>query len=165
MKFIGALGLDIKLLLANILNFVILVYLLKKIAYKPILEFIQQRTKTIEEGVKNAELAKKNLSEATAKQEEILTGAHKQAQGIITTAKQQAEQHVAQLLQEGREESTKLIQSAHVAIEHERKEALKAAEHEVANLVVLATEKILQQKVDQPTDKAYIERVLTELKA
>ncbi|MFA5995287.1 MAG: F0F1 ATP synthase subunit B [Patescibacteria group bacterium] len=163
MKFIGALGIDFKLLLANIANFVLLVYLLKKIAYKPILAFIQERTKKIVDGIKNAELAKTNLAQANTQREQILTSAHKEAQTIIDTAKTTAQQQADQLVETGRQHSEKVLQAAQTQIANERSEALKHAKQEVADLVIMASEKVLRKQLTPETNKTFIDNAINEI--
>ncbi|HLD21790.1 MAG TPA: F0F1 ATP synthase subunit B [Patescibacteria group bacterium] len=163
MEFIHALGLDVKLLIANIINFVILMYILKKIAYKPLLQFVHERTKKIEEGVKNAELATQQLAEASSEKEQVLTEARKEAQAIIEQAKKQASEQAQSIIDASHTESERVITAAKEQIAVERTEALKDAKKQVANLTILATKKLLQEEIDEAKSKAFIERTLAEI--
>lgn len=162
-KIIGALGVDVKLLLANIVNFVILVYILKKFAYKPILQFIEERTAKIKKGVEDAELAKTNLADATTQREQVLLQARQEAQQIIEQAKSTATQKTEQAVQHSRTESEKIVKAAQLQIKQEQTEALQAAKREVADLVIQASEKLLRKKIDPATDQVLIDKTLSEL--
>ncbi len=162
-KIIGALGVDIKLLLANIVNFVVLVYILKKFAYKPILQFVADRTAKIKQGVEDAKLAKINLAEAAAQREQILLEARREAKQIVEQAKTNAQQQAEQTIQHSRAESEKIVRAAQTQIKQEQIEALQQAKREVAGLVVQASEKLLRKKIDPATDKALIDQFLSEV--
>lgn len=161
MALLSALGLDYKLLIAYALNFIVLVFILNKIGYKPMLKFVQERTKKIEDGVKNAELAKTNLEQASHQREEMITAAHKEAQGIIDQAKHQAELQASQVMEKSRQDSEKVVQASQQVIAQERSAALNQAKQEVANLVLAATEKVLRQKVDATVDKTFVDSLLS----
>ena len=90
MEIFQAFGLDIKHLIENLVNFLILVFILYKLGYKPILKFVKERQEKIEKGIKHAEEAAKRLDDAATEQDKILSKAHKEAQDIIGKAKDQA---------------------------------------------------------------------------
>lgn len=163
MELLQAFGLDYKLLLANLINFVLLLFILKKILYKPLIQFIQDRTKKIEEGLKHAEQAEKTLAEAKTHQDEVLTQARKEASEVIEAARTQAETQAQSLLEKAKAESVEVVEKAKRDISVEREQALQNAKQEIASLVMLTTEKVLREKLDATTDKALIEKNLKEL--
>lgn len=160
---IEALGINWKSLLAYGVNFIVLMFILKKIGYKPLLAFIEERTQKIADGLKNAELAKANLAEANTQHEQILLQARQEAGQIIEQAKANAQQQFDKVVQHSKTESGKIVQAAKLQITQERAEALQSAKSEVANLVIQASEKLLRKKMDPTTDTTFIDTTLNEL--
>ena len=81
------LGIQPVQLLAQVFNFLILIILLRKYLYKPILKMLEERRKKIEEGLKSSEQAKKELDEAEKKKAEIISKAKLEASKIMDEAK------------------------------------------------------------------------------
>ena len=90
MELLTNVGINGKLLLAQSVNFVILLFVLYKFAYGPVLKLLTERTSKIEKGLKDSEYAQKKLIEITEKEREIFTRARKQAQEIVAKAEEVA---------------------------------------------------------------------------
>ena len=114
MEIIKNFGINPYLLSAQIINFLILMYLLKRFAFKPIMQMIAARKATIEEGLKSAresmvaldnalEAEKKILKNAQSNAEKILTDAKNDAQSIVDIAKKTSQKQVEQMLQDAHE--------------------------------------------------------------
>ncbi|MBI2415350.1 MAG: F0F1 ATP synthase subunit B [Candidatus Kerfeldbacteria bacterium] len=161
-KMLGAFGVDYKLLIANFVNFGILLFVLYKIGYKPMLKFINDRTKTIEDGLKNAALAKQNIAEATQQQQAMLTTARQEAQSIVVAANDQAIKQSQLLIEKSKLEAKKVIDQAKLNIRQEHDQMMQQAKAELTDLVLLATEKVLQQKLDQSADEALLKKVVAQ---
>lgn len=159
---LGAFGVDYKLLIANFVNFGILLFVLYKIGYKPMLKFINDRTKTIEDGLKNAALAKQNIAEATQQQQAMLTTARQEAQSIVVAANDQAIKQSQLLIEKSKLEAKKVIDQAKLNIRQEHDQMMQQAKAELTDLVLLATEKVLQQKLDQSADEALLKKVVAQ---
>jgi len=160
---LSALGLDVKILIAQIVNFIILGFILYKIGYQPVLKFVKDRTTKIEEGVKQAEEVKTTLAQAKAEQNTIIAQAKVEAQAIFDTAKQQSDVQAVQIVENAKAEATKVIEKAKQDIRLEHDKMLTDAKAELASVVLLATEKLLKTKLDAPTDTALIEKTLQEI--
>ena len=99
---------DASLLLAQFINFTIVLLVLYKFAYKPILKTLNDRTDKIEKGLKDAEDAQKKLAEMEKKEKEVLTKAKEEGQKIITTAETTARKNKEELLPETKATSGKI---------------------------------------------------------
>ncbi len=159
-----ALGLDLKILIAQLVNFAILFAVLYKLGYKPIMKFVAERTATIEEGVKHAEDAKKALADAQQDQDRILAEARKEAQSIITEAREQAVKQADSIVGKSKEQTAKVVDKAKQDIRREHEQMIQQAKAELSDVVLLATEKVLQEKIDAPADKAFVEKTLSQIK-
>lgn len=163
MELLSALGLDLKIFIAQLLNFVILGFILYKIGYKPILKFVQDRTAKIEQGVKAADEAKTALANAKADQAKIIAEAKAEAQVLLDKAKVQAVAQGQQLVEHSKAEAQKVVEKAKHDIRLEHDKMMADARHELAGIVLLASEKLLRSKMDTAADKTFVEKTLAEL--
>jgi F-type H+-transporting ATPase subunit b len=159
-ELFAKLGIDWKLLIAQIINFLVLLFILYKFAYRPLLAMLDKRTKKIEQGLKDAEVAHKKLEESEKKQTEILHKARVEAKDIVEKAREQAEKGRAEIVAESKVQSDKLIADARAQIEQEKQKTLSEIKSEIGGLVVAATEKIIEEKMDEKKDKELIEKSL-----
>src|SRR3989344_4208301 len=90
MEFLQTLGFDPIMLGAQILNFLIILYLLKRFLYKPVLDIVKKRENKITQGLKDAEDAQKALDKALEEEKKILSKASENAKKIIENAKEEA---------------------------------------------------------------------------
>jgi F-type H+-transporting ATPase subunit b len=163
MELIDKLGIDWKLLIAQVINFGILLFVLHRFAYKPILKMLQKRSQTIEDGLANAKKIEDNLRDSELNKNELLNAARQQGQSIITQAGEQAERTRAERLQAASKEVEDIISRAKQEIVEAKHVMLKEVKQEVADLVIQATEKILQEKLDEKSQAALVENALTQI--
>lgn len=164
MRLIDALGLNWKILLAQLINFAILVWVLHRFGYGPFIKFLDSRRKKIEEGLRNKEVADKKLLEVGEKEKEILTEAKKEAQRIITSSGDLAEKNRKEILEKAEEDARQMFKAAQTKAEMEKKRIISEAREEVAGLVVMAVEKLIDKKMDSEEDRKFIERIIADAK-
>lgn len=120
-----ALGLDIKLLLAQIINFGILYFVLKKVLFKPLTKMINMRNKKIQDALKNSEIIEKKLEELEGKERKLLEKAREKGrverEGIIEVASKEKEE----IINNARELAKKEIEKGLESIEIAKNEAIK----------------------------------------
>lgn len=162
MELFSAFGIDIKILIAQLVNFAVLGFILYKIGYKPILKFVRERTETIEKGVKNAEAAKDALARAKSEHLRIIRDGREEAQQLLERAQQNASRQGDEIVARSQQEAGKLLVKARDDIKREHEKMLLEAKSELASVVVLATEKLLRTKVDADADRKLIEMALKE---
>ncbi|MFA6475493.1 MAG: F0F1 ATP synthase subunit B [Patescibacteria group bacterium] len=163
MELFSALGIDYKILIAQVINFAVLGFILYKVGYKPILKFVQDRTATIELGVKQAEEAKLAITAATADQQNIIKQAKVAAQKLLDEAKEQSLVQGQQLVERSKVAASKVVEQAKHDIRLEHDKMMQGAKAELSELVLLATEKILKQKLTAEADKSLIEKTIHEI--
>jgi len=160
MELFAALGLDIKILIAQFVNFAILIFVLYKFGYKPMFKFLEERKGKIEKGIKDSEKASKKLIEAEKQFDDKLHEAKKEAAQILEQASEQAEKRKKEILEKAKNEVGELINQGKATIQLEKEKVLKDIKKEVAELSVLVAGKILEEKIDSKTDKELIEKAL-----
>jgi len=151
---------ETNLLVAQVINFSIVLLVLYKFAYGPILKTLNARTKKIEKGLKDSEMAQKKLEDIAKKEKEILSVAKKESQNIIQKGEESALKNAQEIVVKAKEEADKILRNSKIEIENEKRKILTEIKSEVADLVVSATEKIIEEKIDKEKDKKLIEKVL-----
>lgn len=157
-ELIKTFHIEANLLLAQIVNFVIVLLVLYKVAYKPVLKTLNERTGKIEKGMEDAEESRKKLENALQLEKEILTQAKKEAQGIIRKAEDNAKKNADSFALETKEKTDKMIAEAKKIIEQEKNKMFTELKMNIAGLVVSATEKVLEEKIDHQKDQGIIAR-------
>lgn len=160
MDVFAKLGVDWKLLLAQAVNFGILFWVLRRFAYRPMLEFLESRSVRIDKGLKDAEAAQTKLALMEEKEKQVLGQARSEARTIIETAEANAKKRDAERSTETEEKMKRFLEDAHVQVEEEKQKILAEAKQEIADVVILAVEKILKEKVDTAADKKLIEQMV-----
>lgn len=163
-KLIEALGLDVKILIAQVVNFALLLAILYKVGYKPIMKFVEERTQKIEKGLKDAEEATESLKNAQQQQEAILVKAQEEAQKVITDAKEQANTQANAILEKNAAGLRAIAEKAKKDIAAERDQMLKETREAATALVLQAAEKLLQEKMTDSKDREYVEKTLSSMK-
>jgi F-type H+-transporting ATPase subunit b len=159
-ELIKTFHIETNLLIAQVVNFSIVLFVLYKFAYGPILKTLNDRTKKIEKGLKDAEETQKKLQEMTQKEKEILAKAKKEAQEIIKKSEEEAKKNAEMIVVEAKVKTDKAVADAKRLIEQEKSKMLSEVKADVAGLVALAAGKIISEKIDSAKDKELIEKAL-----
>jgi F-type H+-transporting ATPase subunit b len=157
-ELIKTFHIETNLIIAQLVNFTIVLLVLYKFAYKPILKALNDRTGKIEKGIKNAEEAQNKLAEIAQKEKEILSEAKKEAQKIIAEAEKVGVKNKEEIIAESKKQSEKILADAEKKIESEKNKMFAEVKAEVADLIVAATGKIINEKLDAGKDKELIEK-------
>lgn len=145
-QLIHSFGIDAKLIVAQIINFVILVALLSYFLYKPMLQLLADRRAKIEKGIADAEAAAKAKATADEEKKVILTAAETQAGEITQKATHIASAKGEEIVSEASARAEAIIKAAEASGEQLKAKAAKDAEADVAKAAVLAAERILREK-------------------
>jgi len=159
-----ALGIDWKMLILQIIAFVILVALLGKYVYPWLMKSVDERQDAIEAGARAAEEAKEKAEKAEKEVEKLMAQARKDAKDIVSTAKDEATAAVATAESKATDRAKKIVENAHDQIEKDVIAAKKALHNETLELVASATETILGEKVDSKADQALVTKAVKEAK-
>ena len=156
-------GWNPRLFFSQVISFVIVALLLRRFAYKPILNVLEERRRSIEEGQLNAEKIKRQLDEAEKRYSEILAKANAKAQKMIDEARESSAHLAERKQQEAIAAAEQIIAKAREAsaIEHER--TMDSLKQELGRLVVDTTAKVTG-KVLTPEDQQRLqEEALSQL--
>lgn len=159
-EIFSSLGLNAKLFIAQVINFCILLFVLYRFAYRPILGLLEERTKKIEKGIADAEASHQKLAEMTEREREIITEAKKQAKELIVAAEAQGQKNRDEIIAVAKEESAKLIKQAQKSIEESKSQMISEVKKEMAEVVIVAVEKVISAKLDETKDAKIINDAL-----
>jgi F-type H+-transporting ATPase subunit b len=159
MELLHAFGLDIRIFLAQLINFAVLVFLLHRFGYKPVIKLLEERSTKIEKGLADAKRAASELTEASAKREEILAETKRESKEILNNALAAAGKIKDTIQKEAEEKAKSIVAQALAQSEEEKKKMMSDVKEEVLALAVEITEKILGEQVTELRDKKYIERL------
>lgn len=166
MELFNALGINLKILIAQFINFSIFFFVLYKFAYKPMLKFLDDRKQKIEQGLNNAEKANNKLISLEEKEKEIIAQANlegqKQAKKIIAQAKEVGDEKRAQMIQKTKEEIKNIVKKEKENIELEKNNAIKDIKKQTADLVAMSLKKVLNEKIDNKKDMEIIQKALKQ---
>lgn len=156
------LGIDWKILILQIVAFLILVWLLGRFVYPILMKSVDKRNDDIEEATRLADEAKKHAEETEQNIQKLLKKAQDEAADVVSTAKQEAAAVVEAAEKKSKKHAESIIESAHSQIERDVIAAKKALRNETIDLIALATEKVVNKKLDAQADKQLIETALKE---
>ncbi len=155
--------LDAKLIIAQLVNFIIVATVLWFFALKPLMKIMRERTATIEKSLDEAVQIEQRLEQTKQEQEQIIQQAKREAAEVIGQARDRAEQERSQSMQKTKEEVTKIVADAKDSIAAERMRMVTEAQREVMGFVVAVTEKVLQESLPDSVDKKVIEKAVKDI--
>lgn len=159
---IGALGLDGKALIIQLISFVLAFLVLKKWAFGPIVRMMDARRETIEKGVNLGEKMQKEQVEFEKKVASALADARKEADAILADAHSQARDAIHEAEEKAREKAENIVAEAQERIDQQTAQARQKLEKELVGLIADATEAVVGEKVDAQKDAALINKALKE---
>lgn len=157
-------GIDWRLLIAQAINFFILLVLLKKFAYHPILKMLQRRRDEIEKGVKFTKEAGEKLEQIEELKEKTLKTANYQALAIVSKAEESAKMRKEEIVEEAKKKVEIIVADAKNVIAEEKAKMGDEVYQNAQELVKLGLEKVLGRMPTKERDKILIQEALRELK-
>lgn len=162
MEGLAKLGINLPDLLAQVINFGILLGLLYLVAYRPVMRMLDERSKRVKESLDNAEAMKQKASLIDKEIEKQLEAASAQGQERIERATRIADEMKLKTREEAKKEAEVLLNRARSEIQQERDEAIGELRQEFATLTVLAAEKVIDRTLDKEAHRELIDKVLAE---
>ena len=154
---------DIGLMIWTLLVFGLTLFLLSKLAFPRIAESLDRRQKAIEESIDAAERTRTEADQLLSEYRERLTAARHQADEIVARARKAGEQAEADLVVKGRQRREELLEQARKDIETETRRAIQVIRAEVADLTIMATEKVTRKTLTTDDQRRLVEEAVAEL--
>ncbi len=164
MEIIKNFGLDPKLFAAQIINFLIILYILRRFLYKPMLNFLEHRQKKIAEGITNAEKARLLLEETARKEKLILKNAKDEAKKFLNEAKNQKAEILKEAEVIAKKQTEIILQEARLLITFETKETEKKLSAHISELALLFLQKSLTGIFTEKEQAHILKNALSNIK-
>jgi F-type H+-transporting ATPase subunit b len=158
----SALGISVPLLVAQLVNFSILLVILRFTLYRPVLRMLDERKQRIAEGLNAAEIARREAASAQANIQAQLEAARKEGQEIVANAQAIATRIATEAKEQAAREREAALEKARNEIQLERDRAIAELRREFAAITVAAAEKVINQSLDPQAHQRVIEETLAE---
>ncbi len=157
-----ALGINLNFLIAQIVNFLLLMLILRMVLYRPMLNMLETRREKIRESLSAAEKARAEAANRSRENEEIIAEARRQAQDIIRQAEDRAKQREVQIVAEASANVDAMKSKAQQEVEYERQQAMASLRGEVAQLsLAIARKTIGASLVNEQAHARIVDEVLS----
>ena len=156
------LGLNIPVLGAQLVNFFLLLVVLRIFLYRPILDMLDRRAQRVREGLEAAEQSKEQAAQAEQQVAQQLDEARQQGQTLVVQAQETANRIQEEARGQARRESEAILERARNEIQLERDQAIAELRKEFADLTVSAAEKVIGQSLDRQAHQRLIDEALAE---
>jgi len=154
---------DVGLMIWTLVVFLISMYILSKVAFPRIQAALDKRQQAIEDAIDTAERTRTEADKLLAEYRERLHEARGQADDIVARARKTAENNEAESVAEARRKREEMMAQTRRDIEQETRRAIQEIRNEVADLTVLATEKVTRKSLTDADQKRLVEEALSEL--
>lgn len=157
---LAALGLSLPGLITQLVNFTILLVVLRLFLWKPILSMLDERKRRIEEGLRASEAAASAAEASQSAARAALEEARAEGRDLVARAQETAGRLRAELEQQARADADRIVERARQEMEQERLQAVQALRAEFADLTVRAAERVVGQSLDRAAHQRLIDEVL-----
>lgn len=164
MELLTKLGIDWKLLVAQIINFFILLVVLYRFVYKPVLDTLDKRSKTIEKGMHDAKKSEEKLLEIERLREQRLAETSREIGRLLEQAKRDAESVKKDLTAAAQAQADDLMKRTKIQIEEQKQAMIEEVKAEVTMFIVKATGKILEREFSADDQKRLADAITKEMK-
>jgi F-type H+-transporting ATPase subunit b len=154
---------DPGLFIWTIITFLVLLWLLAKFAWKPLLALLEKREETIRNSLKDAEKAREELEASNKKTEELMAEAREEVQGIISAGRAVAEKLQDDLVKKAKEKADILIAESKRQIQSEKDEALSEIKSEVVTLSLEIASKLIEKNLSDKDNREIIVKTLKNI--
>lgn len=151
------LGINFGLLIAQLVNVVVLVILLSMLLYKPVLNMLNERTRRIQESLREADQVKEQLARANQDYDAKLAQARQEAAGILAQAQDRAKVQEQEIVAQARQEADRIRGEARKQAEQERDQLLGELKNQMADLVTATATRVLGEELKSNHDKLIAE--------
>jgi len=156
------LGINVTWLLAQLINFGLLLFLLWRFAYKPVLGMLNGRKQKIQESLEYADKVKQDAAAQQKEFEKKLEETRREMQAAAASAAQVGEKEREAIVAQAHAEARKMVEQARGQIEYERKQMLSDLREEVVRLSMLATHQVVSTSLDENAQRKLVTEFLAQ---
>ena len=162
-EIFSKLGLDYKLIIAQVVNFVLLLVILQRLAYKPVLKMLKDRTDKIDKSLKQAKKIEEELKNTEETKLAEIKKAKEEAQEIIKEAYETSEKRTQESIERTKFKTQEIVEKAKQEIKTEKESSVQEAKKEIADISILIAKKIIGKNIDENKEKDLVDDVLRKV--
>jgi F-type H+-transporting ATPase subunit b len=147
----------------TVITFLILLFILRRVAWKPILTALNQRETAIKDSLEKAEKAKEEAQKILEENQASLLKAEEESKKIIEQSRVYADKLKDQMIRGSKDQAKKIIEDATSEIERKKEEAFIELRTKVAEIAVQAAEKILDKNLDKDSNKKLVDKYIDDI--
>jgi F-type H+-transporting ATPase subunit b len=159
----GLLDVSPGLTIWTVVTFIILMVILRSVAWKPLLKVLKEREEFVKDSLEKAEAARTESEKMFEENKVKMEAAEKEAQEIIAQGREYAEKLKSQLLEESKEEARKMVDSAKDEIARKNQEAFSQLKNQIADIAVQAAEKIIKENLDKEKQEKLVNKFIDDI--
>lgn len=160
---IGTLGINLKIFIAQLINFTVVLLVLWKWVYAPIVKLLDERQEKITKGVRQAEEIEKRILALEKEQQEIIAKAKSEATQVLEIARIDAEERKKILLEKTKGEIKDVISQGKLQLQREKEQMIRESREEIALIAVEASRRILSEAIDEKKSQKLAEGVIDSM--
>lgn len=157
------LGINLGYLLSQIVNFVLLLVILRMLLYKPIVNMLDRRREKITTDLQEADKARSQAEAAKQEYEKQLDEAREERRSIVAQATEQAEKMKEDILAEARAEAAEIASKARDEMEYERRQVLLEGQDQIVDLALAAAGRVVGESLDKKAHRRLIQEFIAEV--
>lgn len=154
------LGFDVRKLVFEIINFLVLMVILRFILFKPLMKILKERQDKIRAGLETAETADVKLSDAQSEADRFLVEARDEGDRLKEEIRKAAEDEKSRMLSDARKKAEQIVHETQARVEEEREKTIAELRSRLMELVTLTTRKILQEELSLAEQRTLVERAV-----
>jgi F-type H+-transporting ATPase subunit b len=159
----GLLDVNPGLMIWTVITFIVLLFILKRVAWKPILTALDKRENDIKESLAQAEKAKDEAKKILEENQANLAKAEEESKKIIEQGRTYAQSFKEQLIKDSKDQAKKIVDDASSEIQRRKDAAFEELKGQIAEIAVNAAEKIIKESLDAQKSKQVIDKYLNEV--
>ncbi len=157
------LGLDYKLIIAQAVNFVLLLIILQRLAYKPVLKMLKERSDKIDKSLKQAKRIEEELKNTEETKIAEIKKAREKASQITKEAYETSEQKAQEAIERTKDKTQEIVEKAKLEIRAEKEKSIKETKKEIAEISVLIAKKIMGSDINKNEQKKLADETLAKM--
>lgn len=149
----------------TVITFVILAALLGRFAWKPLIQVLEERERTVRASIEQAERARAEAEEILRKNQETLANARRETMAILEQGKRESESLRLEILAQARKEAQDLVEQGKKQVQYEQKQAIEQLRRQVADLAIGAAERLINRSLDDAKHRELLDNYMRNLPA
>jgi len=150
-------------MLGQAISFVIFVLLCMKYVWPPLSQMLDERQKDVAEGLRNTEMAAKELALAKENGSQLIDDAKKDVSKMIAQGQKRREQIIEEAIKEAEQEKARIIAQGEAEVESEKNRVRQELKDEMADLVINSAQKLINKNLDTDSNRALVDQLIKDI--